>query len=223
MTSKELWLAIPTRLEERRGYLTEILRNSGIPLSQTILIRTTPGDPYEGVHNIFDTENLNISRWWNLGIDFANSRGAKYLAILNDDVRFHPGALQTIYADTKLRGASLGHGKPEFKNAFGHCFVLDLSTGLKLDEKFRWYFGDSDLYIRAKRTAGGISISNVEVANIHAAEETQMNPMLMDISKSDYRKFLRRHPLEVVHLIHRMLAIGKLRLKSYMNGASGRD
>lgn len=90
--AQALWLVIPTA--DRHQYLSEIFLNSGIDESKRILVRTSPGIDFPDCVNLRFNGNLNIQAWWNLGINYAMQHGARYIAVLNDDVLLHPKTLQ---------------------------------------------------------------------------------------------------------------------------------
>ena len=80
----DTFLVIPTA--GRTQYLENIFRSSGLPPSQRILVWTKLIErEFPDCINLQYEGDFNISKWWNFGIDFALSRGAEYVAVLNDD------------------------------------------------------------------------------------------------------------------------------------------
>ena len=93
---RPLWLVIPTAT--RRQYIPDIIIESGIDRNHIVIVHTVnDNEPYYDVNNIYDTGEINIHRWWNKGIDFALGRGARYVAVLNDDVRIADINVNMIY------------------------------------------------------------------------------------------------------------------------------
>jgi hypothetical protein len=85
MNEGDLWLVVPTA--NRFNYLSEIFKNSLISEQNIVLVRTSDGPIFGEVNNIFvKSKEINIQKWWNLGIKYAEQRGAKLVAVLNDDV-----------------------------------------------------------------------------------------------------------------------------------------
>ena len=116
-TENDLWIVIPTA--DRHQYLESIFENSLIPRNQIVIVRTTSGEEIPQVHNIWDLEDFNIHRWWNKGINFAQEHGAKFVAVLNDDVQIAKGSLQNIVFAMKDSGADLGYPEPCFSDICG--------------------------------------------------------------------------------------------------------
>lgn len=164
-----LWLVIPTA--NRHQYLKEIFDNSLLPHDQIVLIRTTSGDNFSGVHNIWDLEDFNIHRWWNMGINFAEQHGAEFVAVLNDDVWIEQGSLQRIVEGMEKSGADIGYPEPCSSDICGYAWVLRLSSPVRPDERFRWWFGDNDLRNQARLNNGTVSVP-ANIRHLHPNETT---------------------------------------------------
>ena len=89
-----LWVTIPSG--NRRQYLEQIIDTCGVPRSHVVLVNTANNEPTDGVHNLWSDE-LNIYKWWNMGIDYAAERGATHVAVLNDDVQLIGDPINKIY------------------------------------------------------------------------------------------------------------------------------
>ncbi len=171
-----LWLTIPSG--DRRKYLKQIIDTSGVPSSHIVIVNTAKNEPTPHVHNLWSDE-LNIHKWWNMGIDFAVKHGADYVAVLNDDVQLIDDPLNKIVAG--MGDAAIG--QPDIGSICGYCFVLNTKYGLRADESYTWWYGDNDLYDRAQQY--GVARVAVDVRHLHGNELTGANLALLEITKID--------------------------------------
>lgn len=192
VSNEELWLIIPT--SNRFQYLEEIFSNSRIPAEKRILIRTSPGTDISGCVNIYELNVFNIHHWWNLGIEYAKNHGARYVAVLNDDVQLGSGVLQELLCVMKSERTALALPVKQGDAAWGHCWILDLTSEVRPDERFIWWCGDRDLEIQAKKSYG-VSHLALPTLNIHANELTASNSKLEEITKVDIQTFYRKYPI----------------------------
>jgi GT2 family glycosyltransferase len=165
----DLWIVIPTA--NRHQYLEEIFENSDVPKDQIVLVRTAQGEEIEGVHNVWDLGEFNIHRWWNKGINFAEEHGAKFVAVLNDDVWIEKGSLQAIVEGMASNSAVLGYPEPCSSDICGYAWVLRISSPVRPDERFRWWFGDNDLRNQARLNGGTVSVP-CNIRHLHPNETT---------------------------------------------------
>jgi hypothetical protein len=187
---RPLWLVIPTAT--RRQYIPDIITESGIDRNHIVIVHTVnDNEPYYDVNNIYDTGEINIHRWWNKGIDFALGRGARYVAVLNDDVRIANDPLNKIAKAMASVEAPLGYPFPFEGHVCGYCWVLDLASDVRPDENYRWWYGDRDLDIQARR-AGGVAHVPAMVRHIHGNELTRDNPELMKLAEADEDYFFEK-------------------------------
>ena len=194
-----LWLVIPTA--DRHQYLSEIFRNSGIERNRRVLIRTIPGRELDDCVNIYYEGPLNIQAWWNVGIDYAKKHGARYVAVLNDDVSLSPTFLQKMLERMLFDETSLVIPVNKGEAGWGHCWIIDTSHAIKPDERFAWWCGDHDLEIQAKR-AKGVSYIPLMVPNLHANELTQQSSEFGRMVKKDMWKFRSKYPhLAIIELL----------------------
>lgn len=185
----DLWLTIPTG--NRRQYLDDIIKESGIPKDRIVIVHTVESEPIEGVHNLWDFDEVNIHRWWNRGINFAKERGARYVAVLNDDLALEDNPLNQIAHSMYQNDAVLGFPYPHTGHICGYCFVLDLTYGIQPDESYRWWFGDNDLYLRASKIGKAIGVLAM-VRHLHGNELTSTNPKLLALTEKDKELFYSR-------------------------------
>lgn len=172
-----LWVTIPSGT--RREYLQQIFDTCGVPLNRIVLVNTADNEPTKHVNNLWSNE-LNIQQWWNMGIEFAVENGAVHVAVLNDDIQLIDDPLNKIVA--AMGNAAIG--QPNVGGICGYCFVLNVSSGLRPDESYQWWYGDNDLYDRAP-LHGGVKVVDVEVKHLHGNELTSGNTVLHALLQSD--------------------------------------
>lgn len=189
---EDLWIVIPTA--NRHQYLLDIFKASSVPEHRRILIRTKQGPDFPGAQNFRALDVFNIQSWWNRGIDEAESQGAKFVAVLNDDTKLRKGDLQLLFDIMMQEETDLSHPNPITTGGWGHCFILRLDSGIRPDERFTWWCGDHDLAMQAKR-AGGLSVANVSIDNIHSNEYTSQNRQMKKIITQDIHAFRCKYPV----------------------------
>lgn len=179
-----LWLTVP--VGTRRQYIDNLVRASKIPKKQIVIVNTVEGEEVKGVNNLYDLGEINIHRWWNKGIDYAVERGAKYVAVLNDDLELSDDPLNKIAKAMSKTKSKIGTPYPFTGNIPGYCWVLDVKSGIRPDEKFRWWFGDNDLFLQAK---GSVITVLCKVRHIEPNWQTSADKDLMELTKADAEYF----------------------------------
>lgn len=112
---------------------------------------------------------LNISRWWNLGIDIAYQAKAEHVFVLNDDIALPDDwALRIVEAlDAGYSGASgergTGHGLIQ-----GYAFGLNGRQHIRADDKLVWWFGDDDIQKQCEQAGGFAIIPGMVVDNYYS-------------------------------------------------------
>jgi len=137
----------------------------------------------------------NLSRLWNIGIDIAHNyfymRGEWDVAVLNDDAIPPPGWFDAVShamrSTTALAGCShpfnalpLGqvqiHGPDAgFSVATrlaGWAFMLRGESGLRADERLRWWAADDLLSHQARQDGGLVHVGGFPVPNTGADSST---------------------------------------------------
>jgi len=215
-----IWLVIPSA--NRSDYLEEIIKNSLLPMNQIVLVRTTPGINFEGVHNVFiRSKKINIQKWWNIGISFAEKHGAEIVAVLNDDVWIAPGSLQTMAFEAIDQNVPLVFPYPYTGKLAGYCWILNLKFDIRPDNRFRWWYGDNDLQMQAQAHSKYIYVS-AEVNHLEGGKFTAENDYLNQIALKDHLNFIykwgtRKQKKEVTCLKYKLLLnkIKKILLKIF--------
>lgn len=159
----------------------------------------------------------NLSKLWNDGLDEADrlATGPYEVAVLNDDLRVPPGTLEMLAEALRLYDAAaafpdvfgelrpgqvdiLHEAKPHnlFHRMTGYCFMLKGELGLRLDERFRWWYGDDDLEWRAAQHGGVARVGGVTVEHLHPNESTHYSPELTEQTRLDRAAFVEKWGLE---------------------------
>lgn len=190
--SASVGLVIPTR-GDHPDLLRAIIATSGLPADRVVVVWTgadwcPDGDLAATV--VHDTGPVNIHRWWNTGIDLLAERGCTRVAVLNDDVSISPDTLPRLVRG--LGGATLalvGDGSPS-----GHCWVLNVSHGVRPDEAYRWYSGDLQLIADATEARGVIRVDDAWCLHLTPTKATTASPELAALAAADDALYDSRHP-----------------------------
>ena len=208
-----LFLTIPTA-HSHPELLAAIIKDSSLPPEQIILIATRPNLSLpRGCVVIEDLGLPNIQRWWNIGIEEAIKRGATAVAVLNDDLKINSKTLPKLHGELQRTGATIasptrpdwGPGLYENRNIFpytpviwGCLWMLNIDSNLRPDPKYVWWYGDSDLDIKARRDYSGIVTADVYYEHYFPSEGTSSSRSLSEQTKldaemfeSNYYEFLR--------------------------------
>jgi hypothetical protein len=200
-----LFVTIPTA-GSHPELLSDLIMDCGLPFENIIVISTRPGVTVPpGVVLVEDHDVPNIQRWWNRGISEAQNRGATVVAVINDDIRITPDTLPTLHAALISEGATIASPSrpptpdglytrplvPYQPRIWGCLWLLDLSSDLRPDERYVWWYGDSDLDIRARRDYRGVVNTHVEYEHMYPGIGTSKSPELQAQSDRDAETFQR--------------------------------
>lgn len=138
----------------------------------------------------------NISAMWNLGLESAHFIAthnvehyqAYNVAVLNDDAIVPPDWFERVTNAMWAEGAAAGCVyRAEDHRMPGYAFILDGMKGLRLDEQFQWWYGDTDLQRRAE-DAGGVAFARgPDVEHRHPNQFT--NGVLAEIAGQDHQRY----------------------------------
>ena len=131
MSLSDVWVVIP--IGTREQYLPNVINKLHKYHKRIVIVNNKPGyTKFDNVNHIEDFAGININRWWNNGIKYAEANGAKYVYIVNDDVDFPDDFVEKMYEfmivsnldvlDTENTG-----------NGGGSSWMLRLDSGLRLD------------------------------------------------------------------------------------------
>lgn len=202
-----LFLTIPTA-NAHPDLLASLIETCGIARERIVLIATRANlELPEGCVVVEDLDPPNIQRWWTKGIEEAAARGATAVAVSNDDLRLAPDTLVTLHEQLLATGAAIaspsrpehglglhkGHLVPYSPRIWGALWLVDVSCGLRPDPRYVWWYGDSDLDIRARRDFGGVVSVDVEFEHLHAGEGTAKHAALVAQTELDAVTFQHDH------------------------------
>jgi hypothetical protein len=194
-----LFMTVPTA-GSHPELLSQLIQDCGLPPSQIVIVATRPNLSFpEGVIRVEDFGPINIQRWWNLGISESQRRGATAVAVLNDDMWVTPetfselhesllssgAAIASPHRDGERVGLNKGRLVPYTPKIWGCLWMLNLSTDLRPNDEYHWWFGDNDLDIRARRDFGGVVTREVRYEHLHPGQGTGMNPVLAELATQD--------------------------------------
>lgn len=201
MTS--LFMTIPTA-GSHPEILEQLVADCGLPRSQVVLVVTRPGARVpEGCVILEDFDPPNIQRWWLRGIEESAQRGATCVAVVNDDIRVTPRTLHELHEALVRTGATVAspsrpprrdgvHGGrlvPYSPRIWGCLWLVDVASGLRPDPRYVWWYGDSDLDIRARRDYNGIVTAPVDYEHFYPGEGTGRSAELTAQTELDARTF----------------------------------
>jgi len=155
------------------------------------------------VRVVEDFAEPNIQRWWLRGIELAEQLGATKIAVSNDDVSIDAETLPLLAnALTETQAAIASPSRPPFRDGlhkrwlipyeprlWGSLWMLDVHSDLRPDTRYRWWYGDNDLDIRARRDYGGVVLAPVTFHHHHPGEGTSKSPQLEALTRLDAARF----------------------------------
>ena len=179
-----IWMTVPC--DTRQQHLPALAAGCGLPADHIVVVRGATGPPayIPGAHHLEQPAELNIHLWWNMGIDYARRHGASKVLVANDDVTFGPELIPAMseamdMADAVLAFPARLGGDPRLEASL---WMLDLSSDVRPDERFRWWYGDNDLVYQA---AGRVVTVPVVFIHYHPNELTLANPKLLELAFKD--------------------------------------
>lgn len=151
---------------------------------------------------------LNISRWWNLGLQLiANRARATNLAkwnvvILNDDAIIHPQWVRTVEAAMRGMGVAAGctgsptpiptlHTQPGpvglATRMQGFAFMLAGEKGVRANEQLKWYFSDDHVDWLSRQQGGMVCLPGNLVEHLYP--DGQVTPEIQEQIARDAHTF----------------------------------
>lgn len=174
------WVTIPCH----RPYLQELrqcvsaVRQNGVDDLHTLVIATCdqPITSTEALNSrvIRYHGDWNMSKWWNLGLDFAaaQERGENHeVLVLNADAVLAAGAVDRLRVTMREVGAAMATPDrsgtrnapelmtelrpfPKILSAAGYAFMLAGENGLRCDTRFPGWYNDDDIEWQARQRGG---------------------------------------------------------------------
>jgi len=181
-------IVIPTR-GGRDNYINAIIANAGLPASH-IIITTNSADYADAWTRtdatlIVDLAPINIHRWWNTGINILAGKGATYVTVLNDDVSITPDSITRMRDALEREGATLAHpGQPG--ELVGCAWTLNVTHGIRCDERYQWWYGDNQLWQDAQtRGRGIIDVQGTGIEHHEPNLNTSLSRALQALTEQD--------------------------------------
>lgn len=185
-------LVIPTR-GDHPDLLAAIVAASGLPPERVVVVDTSTfgGLSVPGATVIRDGgDEVNIHRWWNAGIDHLVGVGCSRVAALNDDVVISPTTLPELARG--LAGMTLSLLDEDGPS--GHCWMLNVTHGVRPDESYRWFSGDLQLIADADQAKGVVRVPEAWCLHLHGNEATVADHRLSELGAADDALYDERHP-----------------------------
>lgn len=158
----------------RADELARCLGSLQHPPERTVVVSQLGHDPHPDARITAVEGGFSLPALWNLGLRFAYGDvpdylhrpgpPADYVAVLASDTIGHPGSLPTLAAMMATQGwtmagpdltggptRTLPPERTQYDRVPGGCFMLDARHRLLCDDRYRWWFGDDDLEVRARR------------------------------------------------------------------------
>lgn len=194
-----------------RACLADCVRAIEPQVDRVIIIDT--GHTYwlatPGIYRAKGCEELNISSWWNQGLDVAakmaevNGEEEWDVAVLNDDVIVPPGWMQGVCSamarGSAVAGCSGGHdvvlrsaeAVPLDMRMQGFAFVLNGERGVRANENLHWYFTDDHIDWESRKAGGMSMVRGWPVEHLYP--NGQLTPELHEQIARDAQTFVDIH------------------------------
>ena len=155
-----------------------------------------------------DATPINISLWWNMGLETAEGM-AKHrsqtkfdVAVLNDDVIVPEGWFDAVAGTMRqmqcAAACSGGAGMPVLHTQNqapplatrmqGFAFILAGELGLRADERYQWWAGDVDLGRRAAMAGGMVMVPGFHVNHLYP--NGQVTPEMQEQIAKDMQTYV---------------------------------
>jgi hypothetical protein len=157
-----------------------------------------------------DLGSVNISRWWNVGLDTARTAFPNHMdphtkwdvAILNDDAIVPEGWFDAVSGAMRTMqvaaGCSGGQGSMPVLQTVpgpvglqnrlqGFAFILAGELGLRANEEIRWHFSDDYIDYESRKLGGMVMVPGYHVRHLHP--DQQVSPAMAIMCAEDAQKF----------------------------------
>lgn len=227
MMLDDIWILTPAPAHRLQD-VTECHDYAGIPEHHRVIVTNPPNSIRPGRNvkgHLIDTgdPDLNISKWWNAGLDYIRSHYSKitreyqpyHILIAESDIRISSNDVHKLsYALEKFKagiaganwkGLNLATGEYLFSENNRHWgsdenwrfpgvgFMIDGSLGLKFDEEFRWWFADDDFIFQHRLASNAVLVGGTQMTH---AGGTAMDVDRVRMAEEDYKKLLVKWGLD---------------------------
>jgi hypothetical protein len=139
---------------------------------------------------------MNISHWWNVGIDWAADLAKQAgdetwdVAVINDDVIVPSTWMCYVADDLRALGCVAGctGGRSHapvihrhvgavdlYSRIQGFAFIIAGESGLRIDEEIKWWFSDDDLGQEAAAMGGMVMMPGCHVTHLFPGMQTTLD------------------------------------------------
>lgn len=157
-----------------------------------------------------DDPAMNISRWWNLGInEVARLAGGHpwNALIVNDDVVCPPHLVETLSAKIDQYVASMAYPNQHddleivwtraepvnlHHRITGYCFMLSGASGIRMDEELVWWSSDDSADWEAREAGGAVLVPGCRVIHHRPNGALMDHPELHAQTGRDMETFERK-------------------------------
>lgn len=169
--------------------------------------------PPDGVMVIYDLDSvkeINISRWWNVGLGWGEQYARKWggfkkwdVAILNDDAIVPEGWFDAVSGTMRQMGVAAGcsgappgmpvlHTRPGpvglETRLQGFAYIVAGELGLRANEQLRWYFTDDYMDWESRKLGGMVMVPGFRVNHLYP--NGQMSPEIEAQVAQDAQTFV---------------------------------
>jgi len=151
----------------------------------------------------------NLSRLWNVGLERTENSARSVIwdvAVLNDDAILPPDWFDRLSTPMRLGGCYAAGFGPVHEPVFhrvpgltalhermpGWAFLLRGEGRLRADESLRWWCGDNDLDMQARRLGGTLIMPRDEVRHLYPDQSTATRPELQARTGVDMQLFVEK-------------------------------
>jgi hypothetical protein len=190
MSLDNIWVVIPIGTREK--YLLNVIDKLHKYHQRIVIVNNRPGyTKFDNVNHIEDFAGININRWWNNGIKYAEANGAKYVYIVNDDVDFPDDFVEKMYQEMIDKDLDVLDTE-NTGNGGGSSWMLRLDSGLRLDEEFNWHYGDTFLYEQAYAKGKAGKIYNKDFVHFEPDGHLSVSEEFKKLTAKDYETYKRK-------------------------------
>lgn len=210
------WAVVPTK--GKPDFVRELLATLVGQVTAAVVVDnnesrdefTVPGLPVQNLH--WPGYPPNLSLLYNIGIAYVENEmellhmGEWNVALLNDDVLCPPGWVESLdaamrattaviaYVDRVNRGVPILFTTPPTSPYDAATYWACLArgeAGLRYDEDFKWWYGDTDWDFRARRSGGVLAVPGV-MPEHRTPSQSLADPVLAEQTHRDRETFARK-------------------------------
>lgn len=208
MANEYTFAIIPTN---GRDCFKQCLAAVEVQVDKVIVVEGGPNVPNLdwATSHIIREPDLNISKWWNLGLSLVDSHvhesGTKKwnVVILNDDAIIPKGWVYAVSEKMReMKAAAACSGSPHQMPVFhtqpgpvdlrtrlqGFAFMLAGEKGVRANEQLRWYFSDDHVDWLSRQLGGMVTIPGFPVNHLYPNQ--QMTPEMHQMVAEDAAAFV---------------------------------